>query len=285
MALVVPEVAYADDFEDFEQARQAYERGDYPLATERFGALLGGDPPRLGPGPIRLESRKFYAASLLYVGQTDAAYQQFTLLLEEDETYQLDSVEFAAEIIDVFQSARSALQEERARAREEVREREDAIVAQREAESTAMREARALLLEMAREESVEEIHSRWVTLLPFGVGQFYNGHNALGVTLALIQGLSLTAGVITFFSHQSIRDARPQPEVLSQARDIERLIRVGNWIANGIFVTSYVVGVVDAQLRFVESRRTTRSRDLPPDLEDAIRVSLHPGGLNLQIGF
>ena len=281
----VPNQAFADDFEDFEAARQAYERGDYPLATERFEQLLGGNPPRLSAGPIRLESRKFYAASLLYVGQPDAAYEQFVLLLQEDETYQLDSVEFSAEIIEVFENARDSLRLERARREQEALEREEALTAEREANAAALAAARERLFELASQESVEEVHSRWVTLLPFGVGQFYNGHNTLGVTLALIQGLSLTAGVITFFSHESLRDARPQPEVLSQARDIEKLLRVGNWIANGIFLASYTVGVVDAQLRFVETRRTTRSRELPSDLRDAVRLSLHPGGLNLQIGF
>jgi hypothetical protein len=122
-------------------------------------------------------------------------------------------------------------------------------------------------------------------MLPFGAGQFQNEHSGLGITLAAVQGLALIGAGITFFSHMGLRDEEPTENTLEDARSVETTLRVGNWIANGVFVVSYLVGVIDAQLRFVTERRTTRSRELPGDLEEAIELSIHLSGARLRIRF
>jgi len=282
---LVSSPAAADDFEDFERARAAYDAGNYPEAVERFTELVGTDPPRLGPGPIRLESRKFFAAALLFIGQRQAAYTQFVALLEEDPAYLIDATSFPHEIVELFEEVRTSIQAERERREQEVRERERAEREFQEAERIRLQAARERVLELAREETTVTLNSRWLAMLPFGVGQFQNRNNGLGITLAVVQGLSLGTAIVLYLSHVGLRDEMPNESTIDDARIIESRLRVGNWIANGVFLASYVVGVVDAQLRFVPERRTMRSRELPSDLEESIQLSIGPLGARLQIRF
>lgn len=288
--LCLPTAAAADELEEFEQAREAYEQARYERAIKRFEALVGGEEPRLRSPPLILESRKYLAASYLFAGQPERAEEQFERLLRQDPDYELDPVVFPREVHDVFASVRERLSEERAQKEEARRNR---LGAARERRRELERQSRRIeqLEEVARTEVVREENSRWIATIPFGVGQFQNGHRRLGMTLAIAEGVLAATSLTTFFLHRSVlaTDLGPPPEGCSRD-DVdfcnrldrrEKAYRYTNWASTGLLVGVAALGILDAHLRFVPHTERTRRREVPPE----VQIGVGPGSLRLQIAF
>jgi hypothetical protein len=261
--------AHADELEDFQIARNAYEAQNYALAVTRFERLVGGETPRLSSRPLVLESRKYLAAAYLFMGRREDADTQFERLLRYDETYELDPVAFPTEVLDLFTIVKSRLARERTQtegARQQAdRERERLRVAEQTREQDRLRR----LVDLAENETVEESHSRWIAAIPFGVGQFQNGDDSLGVALAISEGLLLAASATAFFIHMSLVDdaivegGLPTPE-RDRAERTEAVARIANWASVGAFLAVAIAGVVDAQIRFEPFERTRRTPSPAP---------------------
>ena len=116
--------ARADDLSDFEAARNRYERHDYGRAVEAFRGLVGSEPPRIANALLVLESRKYYAASLLFVGNKEEARKQFRLLLHQEPEYTLDPLAFPKEVVTLFDQVKESVHQELAREREAEQQRE-----------------------------------------------------------------------------------------------------------------------------------------------------------------
>jgi tetratricopeptide (TPR) repeat protein len=265
--------AAADEFDAFQEARDAYDRGDHALAAERFEALVGEEPPRVVNLPLRLESRKYLGTSYLFLGKKEQALVQFERLLREDPDYLIDPLAFPEEVLASFEEVRKRLVHEQERARG-IREREEQEARRREARRLLQeRQQLQLLVDLARAERVEQRRSRWIALIPFGAGQFQNDHDALGIGLAVGQGLLLATHVGTYVAHQNLRGVRPADEDLQRARVTESTLRLGNQLSLGLFAVVAVVGILDAQIRFKSRVVRERIRPLPPELERLV-----PGG-------
>lgn len=275
--------ALANDFDDFQRARQAYEQNNFEQAATRFRKLVGPEVPRLQDRSLVLESLKYLGASYLFLGKPDQAYQQFERLLRLDLTYVLDPLAFPEEVQSAFRRVKQRLEADalnRARAEAERRDRrlaEQQRLRQRSAERTAQ------LLTLAKTERVVERHSRWTALLPFGVGQFQNGHDGLGLVLAVSQVSLLAASVTTFLLHDSLRGS--SPEDVQSAIFAERAYRYTNRVSFGLFVVAAVGGIIDAQLRYRPSRRYERQRDLPAHLLEPPSTEVSVGLTGLRVAF
>src|SRR5262245_7693507 len=99
-------IARADELEDFEHARQAYEAQNYAQAIERFEALVGGEVPHITTRALVLESRKYLAASYLFVHDIPHAEEQFARLLGDDPTYP-EPTAFPSEVRATFARVRT----------------------------------------------------------------------------------------------------------------------------------------------------------------------------------
>jgi tetratricopeptide (TPR) repeat protein len=297
-----PALVRADELTDFEQARVAYDRAQYRQAIVRFEALVGGETPRLRSAPLVLESRKYLAASYLFDGAPDKAEAQFERLLRADPAYQLDPAAFPRDVHRLFASVRDRLQEE---AREDQEQEQERFRAEqeRQAEQERLRQRVVDLEAIARQEVVREHNSRWVAMVPFGAGQFQNGHQRLGLTLAVTQGVLAATFATTFFLHQRIRATELPGHTLpgcseagqsfcDQLQRRERAYRYTNWLSGGLLAGLVVYGIIDAQLRFVPQTETTRTRELPPEREPErpspgpqLGFGVGPGGAELRLLF
>jgi len=281
--------ARADDLEDFERARRAYADQSFPVAVQRFEALVGGETPALQSRPLVLESRKYLGAAYLFVGRRDAAERQFERLLADDPTYQIDPVAFPAEVITVFAAVRHRVEEARVVA-EQARQRAEELARRREAQQIIReRERMSRLIDLAETERERQLNSRWVALIPFGVGQFQNRSSGAGVAFAVSEGVLAVASIVTYLLHESIRsDIAPlpvgeaEPPERRDARVAATGLRIANWVTSALFGAVVVGGIVDAQARFVPEFETTRRRPLPPELRDAPEVSVSPTGVTIQ---
>ncbi len=288
-AFTVP--AAADELSDFESARRAYDRQSYAKAARELESLVGGVVPRARNPVVRLEARKYLGATYLFLDDEVAAREQFRLLLEEDDEYDIDPVAFPEAVVQTFQQVKSQVETERARekaleATRQAQERTD------EVEQLIMQQQRiAALEELAGSETVERVNSRWIAALPFGVGQFQNQNRRLGIMFAVMESAFLAASIATFVGHNSLRNENPNPDEVGRAERVERALRIGNWVSVGGLVSFYVAGVIEAEVRFKPVIRSTRKRDLPDDLpmtddeRTEIRFELGLTGGKLKLDF
>lgn len=286
LLLAWPAPARATELDQFQNARVAYESLNYELAADLFEGLLGQATPS-DRRPLVLESRKYLGAALLFLGRAAEAEAQYELLVRAEPTYVLDPLTFPAEVNAVFEAVRARLDRERAEAREAAARAEGQKKRTSAADRARKAEQLARLKQLARTERVHRERSRWIALLPFGIGQFQNDHESLGVVLAVAEGTLLAASVASYVLHESLRDdTHPDDDVRDDARLAEKGFRYGNHASMILFGVVTAGGILDAQLRFQPGRTQDRRRPLPPDLE-GLTVSLRPtpGGVSLSGAF
>jgi tetratricopeptide (TPR) repeat protein len=285
LALLLPAgPARANELDDFQQARQLYEAQQYDDAAFAFEDLIGGEVPRLRNRALLLESRKFLGVCYLFLGKREQAEKQFELLLGDDHTYQLDPVAFPEEVQEVFGAVRKRLESESLK---EARQRErDEQQARKEEAEKLIEERKDLLrlVELAETERVEHENSRWIALIPFGVGQFQNGHKNLGIFLAVSEALLVALNITSYFLHQSLEGQQPEPDRLGEARFAEKTFRITNQVTLGVLGVLSIGGIIDAQIRFKPVWTRKQRRKIPDDLRDTLQLGSvdHPAGFGLR---
>jgi tetratricopeptide (TPR) repeat protein len=277
-------VVRADDLTDFDHARALYVKRNYAGAATALKVLVGTDPPRVTERLLILESRKYLAASLLFLGQRDEARTQFRLLLAMEPFYALDPLAFPTEVLALFEKVKGDLEVQLAEARIE-QERQRAEL-QRLAQERAEQERKSLerLFTLAQESQVVERNSRWIATIPFGVGQFQNGHKSFGMALAVLQGLAAAGSIATFIGHERVADDRPDRTQVDDKEAEETRWRTANQATFGVFAALAVIGIIDAHARFVPGRTSSRKRPLPPDLKrwgEERKIAIDGNGLRL----
>jgi tetratricopeptide (TPR) repeat protein len=284
LALLHPASAFANDLDQFQNARAAYDSQNYELAADLFRNLLAESAPD-DRRPLALESRKYLAAAVLFMGRKHEAEAQFEQLLRVEPDYVLDPLAFPDEVALVFNEVKSRLSIERARTEEERLRAQAAQSQQKDQLIKQRRENLDRLIELASTERVEVSRSRWIAMMPFGIGQFQNDHDGLGLVLAVSEGALLGIAITTFFLHEHLRGQHPDtPQLLENARTAETVYRYTNEISIALFGVVAVTGIIDAQLRFKPSSYHERQRMLPPDLT-RFDLSVGPGGMSLTGSF
>jgi tetratricopeptide (TPR) repeat protein len=276
--LAAHSAARANDFDQFQRARAAYESLRYDLAAELFRGLLADALP-FDRRPLILESRKYLAATYLFLRRHEEAQTEFELLLRADQDYVLDPLAFPNEVVAKFAEVKTRLAEERSRSEEQRALSENQERARAELAERQQKLRLARLFRLASTSTIERRNSRWVAMVPFGAGQFQNGDQSLGLALAIGQGVLLSTSVVTFLFHESLRD-EPPPAQPSDARLAESALRYTNQVSFGLFAALALSGVIDAQIRFKPKHVLERTRPLPPELRD-FQVSVEPTGLTL----
>ncbi|UJR85945.1 tetratricopeptide repeat protein [Sandaracinus amylolyticus] len=300
IAVLAPVRARAGDIEDFEIARQAYEQRDFSRAVFYFEQLVGGDVPRLSSPALVAEARKYLGAAYVFVGRREAAREQFERLLREQPTYVLDPLLFPLEVQELFASVRDRLELER---------REAEARAAVEARAARERERAERLLAFAEEEIRLELpNSRWLALVPFGVGQFQNGDDPLGWTFLLSETAFAGAAIGALIWHQELSAQVARAQTVGDIDAVQegnRLLEIAfgiHWAGLGALAAFAIAGIAEAQIRFVPTRVVTQRRRAPEELReeldtdrDAIQeanptvsdlhIGLGIGGLSLSFSF
>lgn len=274
--------AHANEFERFQKARSAYDALDYELSADLFQELVGSDPPVLQDPALVTESRKYLAASYLFLGRLEQAERELERLLRTEPAYVLDPLAFPDELQRMFGRVKARLSAEKeaaAKVHAETARKDEAVKAE-ERRREQIRE----LVQLATTERVQRVQSRWVAMVPFGVGQFQNDDNGLGVGLAVSEGLLLSVGIASFLLHENLRGQRPLAADRSDAELAETAFRYTNQISMILFGLVAVSGVIQAQLEFDESRTIERHRRLPPGLRD-LELSILPAGAAVSAPF
>jgi tetratricopeptide (TPR) repeat protein len=280
-----PSPTRANDFEEFEAARAAYDSQDYARAAKLFDALGGGDTPALTNRSLLFESKKYLGASYLFLGELQRAEDEFERLLRMDPEYILDPLGFPEEVQRLFARVKTRLDAERRVAEDERRRDEDRVRIAQTKRETEEHERWTRLTRLAETEHVREIRSRWIALVPFGLGQFQNGHVSLGAILAVSEGSLFAIAAVSWAVHENLRGQRPAESQRDEYNLTERATRYTNQISFAMFLALAITGVLDAQVRFQDSREYERKRPLPPGLDAAPEVSFGLGSAQLRLHF
>ena len=283
--VLAPAHVHANDFAEFEAARAAYDAQDYALAAKRFEALGGGDTPALTNRSLLLESKKYLGASYLFVGKLQLAEAEFERLLRLDPQYVLDPIAFPEDVQRLFNKVKTRLDAERRTAEEQQRRESVRGIRAETKRQTAEQQRWTRLVEVAETEHVTEVRSRWVALMPFGIGQVQNGHGSLGAILAVSEGSLLLIGFVSWLVHEDLRGQNPIASQRDEFSVTERVARYTNQVSMGLFGALAITGIIDAQVRFEGDHERTRKRSLPSDLTTPPELSVGGEGLRLRWKF
>ena len=242
------------------RARQAYGRGDYALAVSLVQPLLA--PPVQVGADDETDAHKLLALCYFFLRDLPKVEDEFNTLLQLDSNFHLDgvidppgAVALLSQLRDRNQLKLHEITEQRLREKLEEERRRRA-------------EAERRVREAARPEVIERTirhNTRLVALLPFGVGQFQNGHPTRG-GLFFASQLLLGAGSVAMYSAVRLRWPnsyfRPPEKALAQTLQISAVV------LGALFWADVVVGIIEALASFrpllVESERARPAVDKTP---------------------
>ena len=277
-------VARADARADLEKAHNAYIAHKYEDAEGRLRALLDPKTSTLKDPDAIADARMYLGAVLLAEKKNEEAASVFDALVIDRQSYEPDPLRVNLEAIDAFTDAKArnrekvaAMQAEQVRLAQEEKAR---LESERQKQALRL----AMLEKMASTELVVERHSRWLALVPFGVGQFQNGQTADGWLFLVAEGLLasgtvVASGLSVYYEEKAFTASQQKDENAASA-----YARAGHWaaitddvIAGGL-VMAMVGGIVHAQATFVPERAEVRTRALPPL---SLAPIIGPGGIGI----
>jgi hypothetical protein len=235
--------------------------------------------------------RLYFASCSLLDGHRDDARRALRQALEENPLMRSpDSLTFPPPVVSLFLEVRDEVQQliadrEKAQVLELRRENERA---RRESELREYRERE--LEKLAREESVIAVNSRVVASVPFGIGQYQNGHQTLGTVVLVTEGLllatALTSALVleNLTSEAAQNDGKIEPDRYNdQTLAAYRTMTWSTWALLG----ACALGITEAHLSFKKERRIgTRHRPLPSDSDPESMDQLsRPSGPSIEPSF
>lgn len=261
--------ARADEQTDYEKGRNAFLGKQYVEAEARYRAMLDPKTGTLQSPALVTQARFDLGATLVMLDRKPEAFEEFRLVLLANPQFDPDPLAFSTVVLDAFTEARGKYREE-IRAAAEKRAQEEKLRRERdEAERRRQKAYLAALEKQAAEEKITERRSRWIALVPFGVGQFQNRQDELGVIFLASESAFIVGTVITWGIQ--LANARTAQELAQRGstqeaaayQDRANAAAITNYVFAGSFLVTALVGIVQAQVAFVPETVTVRQRPLP----------------------
>ena len=245
---------------ELKRAKDRFEFGAYADAAGTLRQLLAGDPDLTEAEFV--DAYRVLGISEYHLGDLPQARAAFVNLLSHDPDFSLDPFLVPPAIVEFFGEVRRAHEPQLGPLREEKR-------ALREQERLA-EEARRRLFAEERTRSgppakVLKVQERVYALnwVPFGAGQFQNGHRAKGTAIAAGELVLGAANIGAILLHNRLASDTSRRCTASQTsgcshppfsdsvrRDIAS-VDVVKYVSAALFWALYGYGVVDAHLNFV----------------------------------
>lgn len=277
-----------------ERAERHYDRSEFDEVIRQVTPLLY-PRIRLSTEDQALRAFRILGLSHLFEKNRDEAEKQFLAILAQRPDYRLDplvdpvaAVEFFedvkrrnAERIREIRLREEKMRREQERKRLERERREEAEVERRRAEAERRRRA-------ARRVVVR--HPYWINFVPFGAGQFQNGHRTKGF---VVMGLQLGLGALSAGTALGLRVAYPDGTVPAHEWDRARALSVTQVAAGALFFAAVIYGVADAlyhhepqhvELRTADSDKKSKKKSNDSKSSLQFTPALGPGGVGIGLG-
>jgi hypothetical protein len=271
--------------EAFDRGRTAFGRAEYQRAIEILNPLLYPDVLLESEGEV-VQARRMLGVAYLFENKPEEARREFRKLLELRPDYRFDPLLDPQRVVDFFNCV---VKEEEATIAKMVARR-----LQREKELAEKRQ-RDLRLHMSPTVVRYERHSFGVAFVPFGAGQFQNGHRRKGWLFfgaeAVLGAVSLGAFATNFglYGLTPTRKCNVDPmgaECPSAAIDhsqenTSRTLLGVQVISGGVFFAVAIWGVIDAIVNFQPEVQLPDSADTRAARDQSSRAHLtfSPDGL------
>jgi len=297
----------ADPQQQLDLATSRFENGRYDEAADMLGALLAtAATPDTAEGRARLavhlKARPIYAACLIALDRSEEADDVIIGQYRADPFYELPPGQFPQPVTDRFIEVSARHRDQIERWRQAVIKSKQQEAAERAAVDRARRERLATLERMAAEGRFTTTRSRFLAMVPFGLGQFQNDDVGLGVFFAAGQTVTIGAAVTSFFIAEDVRDTECPDVVIRESEGTEvtdkvdcdalrerfNIARAVNWVSFGSAIALIVGGIIEAQVSFVDEETEVRKRPIPPPVQVSPRVSVSTHGdvtLGLELTF
>lgn len=248
--------------EALQQARAAFEFQDY-AGVER---LLAPRAAQVDNPQLQAEAFRLLGVARFYLGKNNGAADAFFELLKLEPDEELDPFYVSPRAITFFDQVKrqreaelQPIREQRKREAEERRRAADAeLVARRRREQDdETRRLVALRPPTILERRVVQ-REFWVSLMPFGIGQFQNGDQSLGTALATSQIVAGATSAGSALLIEALRD-RSSGKFSRDSYNIARNLQIAKWASAGAFYALWIGGAIQAAIKF---RPETSAREL-----------------------
>ena len=275
--------------EDLQRGKNAYDRGEFARAVEIVQPLLYPEMHLQTEGQIVLAHR-ILGVSYLFEKDQASATHEFRKLLQLVPDYRFDPLLDPPEVVDFFNSVLKGYEAElgdleaRRKAMEQARQRD-------KEECDKVRAGPTVIEKRVGRNSFT------LNFIPFGVGQFQNGHRKKGWAFLLSESVLGAVSIGAFATNLAVFGFRPQrpcsydpgsaacPANAIDHRDENRsrfLTKVQ--IASGaMFFAAAIWGVIDS-IYFFEPETQLTLTDSPKRSTTAGTVRLSPAVMDRAIG-
>ncbi len=236
---------------DFTVAKENFRAGQFPQVINLISGLLYPPPAKLKTENDLAEAHLLLGVAYFQVGNHSAAADQFEEALLLDFTLTIEPPLFSSEASDFF--AREKIQFEKERGTEEE-------LARKAAEAARLR----LILDNML---ISERRLFYANFIPFGVGQFQNGHRGKGI-LFLASEVAFVGASAGLFTYQLLRypNGKVPAQEVSQARTIQVLQVTSGVIGIGLMIA----GILDAWYYYKPEVLRKPSKGLLKEYQDLL---------------
>ena len=286
--------AWAGPKEILQDASRSYARGRYKRVIKRVRPLLY-PTIKLSDQAQVIAAHRLLALSYMFLKDKVQAEKHFLAMLSLRPQYELDPVVDPVAAVELFDEVKRRNAErirailDRERKEQERKRKEEA---RRKAE--AERKRAAALLARPRHERVIEKRHYWINWVPFGAGQFQNGHRKKGFTML---GLQAGLGAVSLGLHLALRFGPftndKTGKVPNEKWNTVQGLQYAQIATGAACIGLMIYGVVDALIYYEPDRviirqikQTTPAKKKPSKKNTSwfIAPSLGPGSAGLGFG-
>jgi len=247
--------AHAAPEQELQEAARAYGRGEYQRVIQLVRPLLYPFI-RLSSVDKVIQAYRILGISYIFEKDPEQAEKQFMAILAHQPEHSFDPLvdpPAAAKLLEELKQRNA----EKLRA---IKERERREAERLRQEELRRREEQARALANKRSATVIErtvIHRPyWVNFVPFGAGQFQNGHRRKGLALL---GSELSLGALSLGTALAFRLAWPDGHVDRADYDRANALRVTQVTSGALFFAVAAYGIIDA-LYYHQPQSSTERR-------------------------
>jgi hypothetical protein len=266
-------------FERFDRGKAEFEHKNFGNAIEILKELLYPTVQLTKEIDI-VKAREMLGLSYFYTIEEVRAKEEFTQLLYLRPRYRLDPFLVPPPAVAFFdQIWNDPTMKEKLEKIENERKDKERLEAKKEKPPKTI--VRRIYMQ-----SREEHHSRLLTFLPLGVGQFQNGHTTKGILLASGGGLSLAANVTCLGLLYGLRKRDVNGNRYYEDVPLAEALEIVTYVSFGVFLATWAYGVIDAGIYFEPVVKTpyVKTKEEKEELDKkptSLLPIVFPGGAGL----
>lgn len=273
---ILTEPPRLNDTAELARVVSLYEAGKYVECADSLHRLLSSESAHPLHDPDVVESARIYhAACLIGSAQNQQADEPLRAAIRQNPQMKPpDSLVFPPQVIDRFLRVRETMFDVIRKAEDERVKRAQEAAAQQEERARKERLRVVGLERLAQQEGIIIPKTRWLALVPFGVGQFQNDEKSLGYVFltseVLLAASTLTTlGIQTHLVLEASRVDKPDPSINGKLADWHTALEYSSYAWLGVSL----IGILEAELSFTPEVHQVRKRALPSELRpESVRV-------------